>query len=201
MTTLDMSKQIAPNKKDNHTFAQVRIAQPDEEDDIYRLCVELHKENGSAYFTLSERKVRQNLERAFTGKLAMLPCIGPKRRIEALGYISIEQFAWSDTWHLSEWFNYVLPEYRKSRNAKTLLEWEKGAADSCKLLLWIGVTSENRLAAKLRLYRRVFGSDLIPLSPGIKKAMSLGFDIDSFMLSCGVAGCYFVYKPKSLYSA
>lgn len=202
MTTLDVAhKQLAPNGKDNHAFAQVRVAQADEEDDIYRLCIELHKENGNKYFSLSEYKVRKNLERAFTGKLAMVPCIGPKRRIEALGYVSIEQFAWSDDWHISEWFNYVLPERRQSRNARTLLEWERGASESLKLLLWIGVTSEEKLAAKLRLYRRVFGNDLIKLGYNLKKDMPSGFDIDRYLLSCGVSGCYFVYKPKSLYSA
>jgi len=170
----------------------VRIATGDEEEDIVRICKELHAENGQ-YFKLSEAKVRANLARAFNKKGAMLPAIGPPGRIEALGYVSIEQFAWSDDWHLSEWFNYVLPDYRRSQHAKALLQWEKDAADMMGVVLWIGVVSDIRLAAKLRLYRRIFGT-------GPVHKMPPGVDVDNFLSACGCAGAYFVYEPKTRYS-
>jgi hypothetical protein len=177
----------------NHTPSVIRIAGGDEEEDIFRLCRELHKENGK-YFRFSEEKVRANLRRAFNKQRAMIPVIGPKGGIEALGYVSIEQFAWSDDWHLSEWFNFVLPDFRKSQHAKSLLVWEKDAADQMGIVLFIGVVSDVRLAAKLRLYRRIFSADAAP------KEVPPGKDIDNFLTSCGCAGGYFVYKPKILYT-
>jgi hypothetical protein len=119
--------------------------------------------------------------------------IGAPGAIEAIGYVSIEQFAWSDDWHLSEWFNYVLPDFRRSQHAKALLQWEKDAADQMGVVLWIGVVSEVRLAAKLRLYRRIFGNGTVPKMPA-------GVDVDAFLSSCGCAGAYFVYEPKTRYS-
>lgn len=170
----------------------IRIATGDEEEDIVRICKDLYAENGQ-YFALSEKRVRENLARAFNKKGAMLPAIGPKGSIEALGYVSIEQFAWSEDWHLSEWFNYVLPDRRRSQHAKAMLLWEKGAADQMGIVLWIGVVSSHRLAAKLRLYRRIFGD-------GSSFKMPSGVDIDGFLASCGCAGAYFVYEPKTRYS-
>ena len=186
------------NGKDNREFSRIRIAEADEEEDLLRICKQLHVENGSRYFTLSEAKVRANLQRAFNKQLAMIPVIGRKGAIEAMAYLSIEQFAWSDDWHISEWFNYVLPAHRKSQHAKELLIWERNASESTKRILWIGVTSEFKLAAKLRLYRRIFGQ---ALSTPDGRPVPKGFDIDYFLLSCGCAGGYFVYKPKSMLSS
>jgi hypothetical protein len=198
MTELQVT--LREKKYVNTAPSPIRIAMSDEEDDLFDLCRELHRENGYL-FSFSEERVRKNLQRAFNRNLAMIPVIGPKGRIEAAGYVSIEQFQWSDDWHISEWFNYVRPAFRKSQHAKELLKWEKGQADNLKLVLFIGVVSATRLAAKLRLYRRMFGGGTplqangqpIPIPPP-------GFDIDTFLLSCGCAGGYFVYRPPVLYS-
>src|SRR5260370_367856 len=88
------------------------------------------------------RRHIHNLRRAFNKQLAMVPVIGRKGAIEAAAYVSIEQFAWSDDWHISEWFNYVLPDFRKSRHAQALLIWERDASENMKKVLWIGVTTE-----------------------------------------------------------
>ena len=184
------------NEKDQ-SASPIRIATGDEMDDIFEICKDLHAENGTQYFSFSPDKVKSQLERAFTGKLAMIPCIGPPGRIEALGYVSIEQFAWSDDWHISEWFNYVLPDFRKSRHAISLLTWEKNAADRFGVVLFIGVVSNVRLGAKLRLYRRVFGGGIGAADS--KRLQAMGFDVDKFLLACGCAGGYFAYKPKTLY--
>jgi hypothetical protein len=188
------------NGRDNRAFSRIRIAQPAEEEDLVRICRQLHEENGSKYFSLSEAKVRANLQRAFNKQRAMIPVIGDPGKIEAIAYLSIEQFAWSDDWHISEWFNYVLPEHRQSRHARELLIWERNAAENLKCILWIGVTSEVRLAAKLRLYRRVFGNKLT-MANGRPIPRDFDFDIDHFLLSCGCGGCYFVYKPQSMLSS
>ncbi len=177
----------------NRTPSVIRIATGDEEEDIVRICKELHAENGK-FFAASDEKIRFNLARAFNKKGAMLPAIGPKGAIEALGYVSIEQFAWSDDWHLSEWFNYVKPDFRKSQHAKALLRWEMGASDQMGIPLWVGVVSDIRLAAKLRLYRRVFGVAALPFK------LPAGVDLDAFLASCGCAGAYFCYEPKTRYS-
>lgn len=191
---MTMETMAAPTKRPhNHQPSVIRIATGDEEEDIFRLCRELHNENGY-YFAFSEHKVRENLRRAFNKQRAMIPVIGPKGAIEALGYVSIEQFAWSDDWHLSEWFNYVLPDFRRSQHAKSLLQWEKGAADQMGIVLFIGVVSDVRLAAKLRLYRRILGAEAASSDPP-------GKNVDQFLRACGCAGGYFLYKPRSAANA
>jgi len=194
------------NGRDNREFSRIRIAEADEEEDLVKICTQLHAENGSKYFALSEARVRANLRRAFNKQLAMVPVIGRKGAIEAAAYVSIEQFAWSDDWHISEWFNYVLPDFRKSRHAQALLVWERDASENMKKVLWIGVTTEFKLAAKLRLYRRVFGEKLLiggrpPDRLYSAEGKRLVIDIDHILASSGCAGCYFVYKPRSMTDA
>jgi hypothetical protein len=201
MTLAETVVKHPPNKD----LSVIRIATAEEEDDIFRICKMLHEENGY-YFSFSADKVRANLQRAFRKDRAMIPVIGPPGRIEAIGYVSIEQFAWSDDWHLSEWFNYVLPPYRNSQHAKALLIWEKGAADRMGIVLYIGVVTNARLAAKLRLYRRIFGANTIKVNGRPFDSLydatgkRIKFDLDDFLTNCGVAGAYFVYKPPKLYS-
>lgn len=176
----------------NAAPSRIRIAERDEEEDLVRICRQLHEENGR-YFSFSEKRVREQLARCFNKQRAMIPTIGEKGAIEALGFVSIEQFTWSDDWHLSEYFNYVLPEYRRSQHAKALLKWEKDAADQMGIVLFIGVVSETRLAAKMRLYRRIFGKESVVKMPP-------GLDVDGLLAASGVAGAYFVYEPKMRYA-
>jgi hypothetical protein len=156
----------------NHAPSEVRIAGPEEEADIMAMCFELWRENG--LFSYSEAKVRAILRRSFERKGGMVAVVGPPGKLEAMICLLIDQYYYTDDWNLNEVWNYVRPAYRRSQHAKTMVQWAKGMADHLKLRLFIGVVSNERTEAKIRMYRRVFGEP---------------------------AGGYFVYTPKVLYSS
>ena len=132
---------------------QVRLAQPSEEDDLMEMCRMLHEENG--LFPMSEERVRQVLKMAFERKGGILGVIGAPGKIEAMICMLISQIWYWDQWHLDELFSYCRPEYRKSNNAKLLIQFAKRCADETGMHLTIGVISDQRLEAKKRLYQRL----------------------------------------------
>lgn len=118
------------------------------------LLRELYSEN--AIFKIDEDCVRAYLRRAFNNDSAMIGVIGAPGHIEGALYLVIGQFWYSKQHHLEEFFNYVRPEHRRSKHAQKLLEWAKGLSDET-LPLVIGVISNKRTEAKIKLYERQFG--------------------------------------------
>jgi len=131
---------------------EVRLAVPADEDKIVAMITMLHDENG--LFPLSERKVRDYMQRAFLGQGAMIGVIGDVGDPVASIYLGIEQPYYSDTWYLNEAWNFVHPDYRKPGYAKKLLEWAKAGAKTLDIPLMIGIVSNHRTEAKIRLYER-----------------------------------------------
>lgn len=154
----------------NHAPSVIRIAQPDEEENLVEICRELWEENG--LFSFSEDKVRAILHRSFDKNLAMVGVIGPPGKIEACACLLITQFYYSEDWHIEELWNFVRAPYRRSEHARSMVEWAQGMADRLGIRLVMGVVSNDRTVAKIRLYRRFFGE--VP------------------------AGAYFAYTPKNL---
>lgn len=136
--------------------SRVRKADRGDEKEVMALCRELHKENG--LFTLTEEKVQSYLDRAFNRNGAIIGVIGERGRIEGAIYLMISDFWYSDDWHLAELFSYVLPQYRKSSNAKDLIAFAKRCALELKLPAVIGIISNERTEAKVNLYRRQLGT-------------------------------------------
>lgn len=116
------------------------------------LCRALHAENGM--FTMSEDKVRGMLQRAFNRQGGIIGALGVPGRIEGAIYLVISDYWYSDDWHLSELFSFVLPQYRKSNNAKELITFAKRCSDEIGIPLVIGVISNERTEGKVRLYQR-----------------------------------------------
>lgn len=132
----------------------VRKANAGDEAELMEICRSLHVENG--LFTMSEDKVSGMLRRAFTKQGAIIGIIRPDKAIEGAIYLIISDYWYSDDWHLSELFSYVPPAYRKSNHAKELINFAKRCADEIPLPLIIGVISNQRTEAKVRLYERKF---------------------------------------------
>jgi hypothetical protein len=114
-------------------------------------------------FTIAPGKVTHLMDRALhpelipphdTGPRAQIGVIGPPGRLEAVVFILISSFWYSDELHLEELLLYVDPECRASRHANALLEWMKGLADSLKIPLLTGIISTTRTEHKIRLYDR-----------------------------------------------
>lgn len=115
----------------------------------------LHTEN--AVFPIDEGEVRAYLHRAFRNDSAMIGVIGTPDHIEAAMYLAIGQMWYTRQKHLEEFFNYVRPEHRKSKHAQAMLSWVQSVSNDTLPLL-IGIISNKRTEAKVRLYQRKFGT-------------------------------------------
>jgi GNAT superfamily N-acetyltransferase len=136
-------------------FRRVRLATWEDEHELLALCQRLHDENG--LYEMSPEKVRNMLYRAFNRQGGIIGVIGAPGHIEGAVCLMIGQTWYSDEWFLDELFNYVLPEHRRSNNAKDLINFAQWCADDCGLRLLIGVLSNTRTEAKVRLYERQLG--------------------------------------------
>lgn len=137
----------------------VRIADADDEDELMQICRFLAGENG--LFPLSEDKVRNALKSALIGPVesrkGIVGVVGKSGSIEGCIYLELGQLWYSDDYTLSELWNYVLPQYRSSSNSVDLIAFAKHFADRVGVPLLIGVLSNQRTQAKVRLYRRALG--------------------------------------------
>lgn len=151
--TISVSFGPAPKRVDPTV---VRKAEPEEIGPIMKLCRQLAKEN--AMFNVNEDKVREMIESALDPNgNGILGVIGRVGEIEGMMLIKLGQFWYTNDWHLEELFLFVPPKYRKSDNAKKLLTWAKQLSDSFGKPLFVGVISNIKTEAKVRLYRRALG--------------------------------------------
>lgn len=135
---------------------RVRLAKPEDEEEIFAICKSLHAENG--IFPMSEPKVRERIRECLHQKGGIIGVIGKPGEIEALICLTIGCLWYTDAFSLDEHFNYVLPNHRKSENAKELIIFAKACAEQLRLPLMIGILSNERTEAKVRLYQRQLGA-------------------------------------------
>lgn len=140
----------------------VRTAGPSDRTEIWRLFLQGHKENG--LFELAPEKVDWFLTRMLhpesipewdTGPRGIIGVIGPTGSLEALSFLTIGKFWYSNSSHIEELLVYVDPECRKSGHAKALVEWMKAQSSETGLPLLTGIISNTRTEAKCRLYGRL----------------------------------------------
>ena len=139
----------------------VRVATLDDRTEIWRLFLQSHRENG--IFPLAPEKVDFFLTRALapeyipaddTNTRGIVGVIGSPGALEAMAFIVIGSFWYSEQKHLEDFTVYVDPECRQSSHAKVLIEWMKRQASLARLPLLAGIMSNSRTEAKCRLYRR-----------------------------------------------
>jgi hypothetical protein len=133
----------------------VRLAVPADIDNILELGRLIHEEN--AVMPMSEERINEYAWRGINQQRALMGVIGPIGHIEAVVYLVIGRFWYSEDYHLEELFAFVHPDHRRSDNAKALLEFEKNCSKRLGIPLLMGVISTNRTAAKIRLYERRLG--------------------------------------------
>lgn len=140
----------------------VRIAGPADRQEIWRLFLQGHRENGQ--FSLAPEKVDYFLSRALhpdqvpawdTGPRGVVGVIGSVGELEALVFVTIGTFWYSHERHLEEFIVYVDPECRRSYHARALISWMKQQSDRTGLPLLTGVVSNLRTQAKVDLYSRM----------------------------------------------
>jgi len=139
----------------------VRKATPADRDGIWELFNLVHEEN--AILTQSKPKLNWLLDRILhperilesdNGTRGFIGVIGPPKKLEGMILLCLGSLWYSDDIILEEYVNFVHPDHRNSNHAKTLVAYAKHIALETGIPLLIGIVSNNRTAAKVRLYRR-----------------------------------------------
>lgn len=140
----------------------VRLATPEDGQEIWRLFLMAHNEN--SLFHLAPEKVQWLMARSLipdsippgdTGPRGIIGVIGSPKALEALVFLIIGQFWYSNDRHLEELILYTDPEHRKSGHAQALIQWMKDRVEQTGLPLMTGIMSNHRTEAKVRLYSRM----------------------------------------------
>lgn len=133
----------------------VRLATIDDARDILELCYMLFEENGFA--NLNDEKVKMMIARGVVLDRSLIGVIGEPGKLEGIISLTLDQLWYTDDIHLCELFNFVHPDHRKSGHARALIEFAKKSTRDLDIPLIIGVLSNERTEAKVRLYRRQLG--------------------------------------------
>jgi len=135
--------------------SRVRFAEPVDYDQIMFLCRELHAENG--IFELSEARVKAVIKSHYERTGGLIGVIGDPHALEAIIIMQLGGMWYSDQDVLQELSSFVLPEFRRSNNAKMLIDFAKECAAKIGIPLLIGAVSNHRTKAKIELLRRRLG--------------------------------------------
>ncbi len=139
----------------------VRLAGKAEEAELMEMCREIHAENGLV--SMSEPKVKAMLNRAFNREGGIIGVIGEPGSLEAIIMIVMTSFWSSEDTHLEELFSYVRRPFRRKLHgpnlphAEALAHFAKKCSNEIGVPLVIGIITNNRMAGKVRLYRKIFG--------------------------------------------
>jgi hypothetical protein len=147
--------------------SRVRRADAKDEDELVAMCHELHRENG--LFTMSGERVRDMLRRAFAKNGGIVGVIGERGRLQGSIYLLLTQLWYSDDFHLEELWNFVRAPFRKTNNLQEQIDFAKHCSDELGIPAIIGILSNVRTEAKVRIYQRQLGKP---------------------------AGAFFVHQPK-----
>lgn len=143
-----MSQFPAPNNIDTI----IRTATPDDYQELFRISLLLHAENGQ--HPLSIERTKATIWRGCNRDQSIIGVIGPHDNIKAMLILQIQTLDYSDDLRLVEIWNYVRPDARKSDFAKRMLRFAKRCADESGLVLLMGILTNERLTEKERLYER-----------------------------------------------
>lgn len=150
----------------------VRIAGPDDEDALVEAVrvVATGGEWGLRYSSgvplcFSEPKTRRIVRNAINPMArndgqAWIGVVGDVGQVEGSVCLSIGEAFCSEDPLLFENWNFVLPDHRRSDNARRLIAFSTAMSRVLRLPLVIGVMSHVRTEAKCRLYERSFGRPL-----------------------------------------
>ena len=152
---MNLHTSATPNVAHREPLPKVRLATQADTQSLFEIGCALHEENG--LMALSESKCWNAVTRAINRDRMIAGVIGPVGDLEAAILLAVGQFWYSDEPHLEEFCAYVKPQYRRSNRAKALLEFAKNSAKELNAPLLIGVISNNRTEAKVRLYKRQLG--------------------------------------------
>jgi GNAT superfamily N-acetyltransferase len=127
--------------------------------ELMRMSIAATREN--AFVEPDEMMLAQHMYAALSKQMGIAGVIGgaPGEPLEAAIVLRVGPMWYSPELILEEKAIYVCPEFRSAKGgrARKLSEWAKGLSEKLGIPLAIGVLSNTRTEAKIRLYQRVFG--------------------------------------------
>lgn len=148
----------------------VRLADPSDEEELLAMSKLIHAESGlrtasGEPFAFSEDKARATLQEALVPRRndpdagrAWLGVTGAPGALEGSVYLRLGSPWGSEAAYLLEFWNYVMPQYRKSSMiARRLIAFSTARATALGLPLVTGVMSTAGQAARQRFYERELG--------------------------------------------
>ena len=136
----------------------VRVGTVEDMDAMMELAMQANEENG--IIRADYAKMATDMWCGLTQDHGIVGIIGgPGNIIEGAVLLRLGTMWYSDEPVVEEKAVFIRPEYRSARGgrARRLCEFSKQVADSLGMPLIIGVLSNQRTEAKIRLYRRQFG--------------------------------------------
>ncbi|MEJ2123947.1 MAG: hypothetical protein P8Y47_03825 [Alphaproteobacteria bacterium] len=137
------------------SLPKIRRAVMEDLPQILEMGRALHEENG--IMPLSEDCIHRAAINGIQSSDAIMGVIGEVGAVEAMVYLVIGKFWYSEDLHVEELFTYVKPEFRASQNAKAMLQFAKGTAKRLDVPLLIGIVSNTKTKQKVKLYERMLG--------------------------------------------
>jgi GNAT superfamily N-acetyltransferase len=137
----------------------IRIGTPEDLDGCMELALMACRENG--FVNPNPAKMLEDFWAALNMDNGLVALIGPEGgKIEGGILLRVGTMWYSDEPVLEEKAIFIHPDYRSARGgrARRLCEFAKQAAESLGVPLIIGVLSNQRTEAKIRLYERQFGN-------------------------------------------
>ena len=137
---------------------KIRLGTPEDADAMLDLALRAWEENGIK--GVNPEKMLGMIKPALYLWQWLVGIIGePRGKIEGAVLLRTSQMWYSDEWMLEEKAIFVDPEFRSAKGgrARKLCEFSKKVADDLGIPLIIGVLSNHRTEAKVRLYERQFG--------------------------------------------
>ena len=140
----------------NHS--NIRVGVPEDIHAVMDLALAACEENG--FVNPNPKKLGDEIWSALHLDHGLMGVIGPKGgKLEGGVLLRIGSMWYSDSQVLEEKAIFVDPTQRSAKGgrARKLCEFSKQVADTLKIPLIIGVLSNHRTEAKVRLYERQFG--------------------------------------------
>jgi GNAT superfamily N-acetyltransferase len=128
--------------------------------EVMRLSIDATREN--AFVEPDIEMLQGHVYAALDKQMGLVGVIGgePGKPLEGMIILRIGNPWYSQEKILDEKAIYVAPEFRSAKGgrARKLAEWAKTISEKLGIPLAIGVLSNTRTEAKIRLYERVFGA-------------------------------------------
>jgi len=138
---------------------KLRIGGPDDVHDVMDLALIACEENG--FLEPKPELLLQDIWPALNRDKGVVGLIGkPGEKPEGAVLLRIGKMWYSDRDVLEEKAVFIHPDSRSAKGgrARRLVEFSKKVADALEIPLIIGILSNNRTAAKVKLYERQLGA-------------------------------------------